>query len=272
MHPKLTASYRSATLAPGGFLQPKGVGLDTVKVYKAGDAVFSRFATKNQAEDPKKDWRVRISLPPESKFAYRNNSLTPGIMGPLRDYAGDSLDGVVFPYTPTVTVAHNARYGEQALTHSNYKSYFYEGSDISAISIAGVFTCQNEEEALYIASAIQFFRACTKMYFGKDDPKAGTPPTLVRLNGYGAHYLPNINGVITQFSHTMPDDVDYITYQIGGTRGWMPIQSTMTVNIQPVVSRKRQSEAMLLDNFAQGSYLGKDKFGTGLDDLDGGIF
>jgi hypothetical protein len=70
----------------------------------------------------------------------------------------------------------------------------------------------------------------------------------------------------------MPEDVDYIRYPMAGTIGWMPVQSTMTVNLQPIVSRKRQSEAMLLDNFAQGSYLGDSKFGTSSDDADGGVF
>jgi hypothetical protein len=260
---------RSTQLAPGGFNRVKSISLENVNVGTRG-AVFGR-ETRNNKVDPNKDWRVRITLPPESRFAFRNSSKASGLMYALTAGTGQ-LDGVIFPYTPNITVTHNARYGEQSLTHSNYKSYFYEGSDVGAISIQGVFTCQNEEEALYIAGAIQFFRACTKMFFGKDDPKAGTPPTLVRLSGYGQHYLPNINCVITQFSHTMPEDVDYIRYPMAGTFGWMPVQSTMTVNLQPIVSRKRQSEAMLLDNFAQGSYLGDSKFGTSSDDADGGVF
>jgi len=200
------------------------------------------------------DWRVRITLPPQSKFAF-NNPAGSGFMTYLKEQT-NGISGVVFPYTPSITVTHNARYSEQALTHSNYKNYFYDGSDVAAISIAGVFTCQNGREALYLMSAIQFFRACTKMYFGTEtagaSAPAGTPPTLVRLNGYGKHYLPGISCVVTSVSHVMPEDVDYIQYIYQNEKGWMPTQSTLTVTLQPVISRRRQSQSIALDDYVQG--------------------
>lgn len=195
-------------------------------------------------------------------------------MYPLTGVNGENdtlAGGVIFPYTPAVTVTHNARYNEQALVHSNYKNYFYEGSDVAAISVAGVFTCQEAGEAQYLMACIQFLRACTKMEFGTDNPKAGTPPTLVRLYGYGEHYLPSINCVVTSVSHTMPEDVDYIKYTNGDNEyGWMPISSTLTVNLQPVVSRKRQTEKMLLDDFTKGGFLGGA--GTPTSTPEGGVF
>jgi hypothetical protein len=210
---------------------------------------------RNTKLDATKDWRVRISLPPSSNFAFRSG-VFPSIVYPLISQSGKSTgtDGVVFPHTPTVTMQHNARYQEQALTHSNYKNYFYEGSDVAPITITGLFTCQNGAEALYLMASLQFLRACTKMYFGKGDPKAGTPPTLVRLSGYGDHYLPSITGVVTQVSHTMPDDCDYIKYSYKDNEeyGWMPTSSTLTVTIQPVLSRQRQAEEMKLDDYVRG--------------------
>ena len=195
------------------------------------------------------DWRVRVSLPPgNNKELY--NALDPDGGALLK-----AADGVLFPYTPAMTVTHNARYNEQALTHSNYKGYFYEGSDVAAISLTGVFTAQNEKEALYIQSCINFLRACTKMRFGPNDPKSGQPPTLVRLSGYGSFYMPSVSCVVTSFSHTMPEDIDYIPFMVGGRTGRVPIASTVTLTLQPVVSRQRQSQNFNLADFVAGKYV-----------------
>ena len=259
---------RSTVLQSGGTRVPKasgggkGTNLAGALLKDSGRTFISPVAYTDASA--KTDWRVRIGLPPLSKFAYKQQSA--GLTDLLT-----SSDGVIFPYTPTVTIQHNARYNEQALVHSNYKNYFYEGSDVAAISIAGIFTCQDQREAEYLMASIQFLRACTKMEFGADNPKAGTPPTLVRLYGYGEHYLPSVNCVVTSVSHTMLEDVDYINYVIqDGGYGWMPISSTITVTLQPVVSRKRQTEKMLLDDFTKGSFLGGGR--TRLDEPGGGLF
>lgn len=252
---------------PGGL--PKRVDIGMTKLPDNEDAFAAEASLSSQSKqlDSTKDWRVRISLPPESKFAFRAKaggdvgSNWGDFMYPLSNQGFDGPDGVVFPQTPAVTVTHNARYQEQPLTHSNYKSYFYEGSDVSAIQIAGVFTCQNSAEAKYVMACVQFLRACTKMFFGKTQGgshPSGTPPTLVRLSGYGDFYLPDISCVVTSVAHTMPDDVDYIKYRQGNGDdhyGWMPTVSTITVTLQPVVSRKRQSEEMSLDKFVNAEYI-----------------
>lgn len=273
---------RTRKLLPGGAaartaLEEQRVGATGIQYKKTETA---------EIHNPRTDWRVRISLPPRSRFAFRGigatdetvdqnvpiENLTAGLMNELRGTQGLGTDGVVFPYTPQITITHTARYSEQALTHSNYKNFFYEGSEIANIQIQGVFTCQNDDEAIYLMSSIQFLRACTKMYFGLDDKKAGTPPTLVRLSGYGGHYIPgSVNCVVTSVSHAMPDDVDYIQYKMGAYGGWMPIQSTLTVNLQPVVSRTRQATRMRLDDFVKGSYLGGATSTTPYDE-EGGIF
>ena len=197
----------------------------------------------------KKDWRVRIHLPPGQTTLY--NQLGAG--SPAAEMMKNA-DGVIFPYTPQMTVQFNARYSEQSLTHSNYKGYFYEGSDISPINLSGVFTAQNEKEALYVQAAIYFLRTMTKMRFGSD-PKAGTPPQIVRLSGYGDFYMPDVNCVITSFSHTMPDDCDYIPFKLGDSLGRIPSISTIQVTLQPVVSRGRQAGQFNLEDFSAGKYI-----------------
>lgn len=219
------------------------------------------------------DWRVRISLATNSTIFYKGKN--PGIQAPLLN-----TSGVVFPYTPSISVQHNANYGQTKLTHSNYASYFYEGSDVSAITISGDFTVQSQEEGKYVLAAMTFFRSCTKMWFGtQNQPLAGNPPPMVFLNGYGKLYFPNVPCVITSFQHTMPAEVDYVEVvhsadeinpfgrtKTGGiaksqiemlnnaaTR--VPTSSTFSITVQPVYSRKFIHENFNLDSFATGELL-----------------
>jgi hypothetical protein len=209
-----------------------------------------------------RDWRVSISLADPKLFGLDQTS---AIQSPL---AGTG--GVIFPYIPQISVQYNARYQSQQLTHSNYNSYFYEGSDVNAITITGDFTVQNIAEGQYLLAAIYFFRSATKMFFGKDT-NAGNPPPMVKLNGYGQHYFPDVNCVITQFTHTMGPEVDYLEIPVpsstpapstrttpsSGGPGTvrLPTVSQITVIVQPVYSRKNIHDNFTLDKFSKGGLL-----------------
>lgn len=229
----------------------------------AGSVFNFNFVNANGTTiNPESDWRVRISMQPAtaSLFYGADNPLT----RPLA-----ATNGVIFPYTPQVQITHQARYASQPLTHSNYNAYFYEGSEVQAITINGDFTVQNTAEGQYLMAAIQFFRSCTKMFFG-NSPLAGTPPALVFLDGYGSAYLPHIPCVVTSFAHTMPSDVDYVEvaagvpYQTGptlinvsnfGVRTRLPTMSSLSVTLQPVYSRNNISRNFTLENFVNGGLI-----------------
>jgi hypothetical protein len=180
--------------------------------------------------------------------------------------------GVIFPYIPQIAVQYNARYTTQQLTHSNYNNYFYEGSDVNAITINGDFTVQNIAEGQYLLAAIYFFRSATKMFFG-GTANTGNPPPLVKLNGYGQHYFPDVSCVVTQFSHTMGSEVDYLeipvpsstpgpstrTTPTSGGPGTvrLPTVSQISVVVQPVYSRKNTHENFDLGKFSRGELITK---------------
>ena len=96
------------------------------------------------------DWRIRISLAQSADYFYRSTDA--GILEPLKN-----TNGVIFPYTPQISVTHSAKYGSQTLTHSNYTNYFYEGSEVQSITLSSEFTVQNSEEGRYVLACIQFF-------------------------------------------------------------------------------------------------------------------
>jgi hypothetical protein len=206
------------------------------------------------------DWRIRVSLPTKSQIFYQDPNRSQLALKPIID---SGVNGVIFPYTPSINVQHNARYQPQNLTHSNYTSYFYEGSDVAAITISGEFSAQNEKEAAYVLACVHFLRACTKMFFGQSTSlPVGTPPTIVFLDGYGQFYFPHVSCVVTNFSHTLPADVDYIPLKNIYQNTRIPTLSTISITLQPVVSRKRIHEDFNLDYVAQGLLLG-DKKGVG---------
>lgn len=208
------------------------------------------------------DWRLRVSMQPASASLFYNNPNNP-IMYPL-----SATSGLVFPYTPSVTLTHAARYGSSALTHANYQSHFYEGSEVQSITISGEFTVQNIAEGQYLMAAIQYMRACTKMFFG-GSALAGTPPPMVFLDGYGPAYLPHVPCVVTSFSHTMPSDVDYVDIPVGvslqniagnqitpnnfAARTRLPTMSTLSITLQPVYSRNNIAKNFTLEAFNAGA-------------------
>jgi hypothetical protein len=149
------------------------------------------------------DWRLKLRLAPGSDYLY--NAAEPGILQPLK-----VTDGVIFPYTPSITTTYTAQYNSYELTHSNYRGYFYQGSHVGELNITATFTAQDSNEAAYLLAVIQFFRSVTKMFYGQQDAFRGSPPPLVFLQGYGDFQF-NLNPCVVQtFNYNLPADVDYI--------------------------------------------------------------
>ena len=171
----------------------------------------AQLNTKSQATQQdvanfkqKEDWRVRLSLAPNATYLYKDSS--PGILAPLA-----ATDGVIFPYTPVINVSYTAGYDPTEITHSNYKIFQYKNSSVDNVSITCEFTAQDTFEANYLLAVIHFFRSVTKMFYGQDqNPKPGTPPPLCYLSGLGAFQFDAHPLAVTNFTYSLPNDVDYI--------------------------------------------------------------
>jgi hypothetical protein len=158
------------------------------------------------------DWRVRLSLAPSATYLY--NASPPGILAPLA-----KTGGVIFPYTPKIEINYKAEYSPYALTHSNYKGYFYQSSYTDAVNMSATFTAQDSAEATYLLAVIHFFRSVTKMFYGQDAER-GAPPPLVFLTGLGQYQFSAHPCVVSSFTYSLPADVDYIrarSVNINGT-------------------------------------------------------
>ncbi len=176
-----------------------------------GEQFSTLLKAKNQAtlnarynQAASNDWRVRLSLAPGADYLYMSPESERGILGPLFD-----TKGVIFPYMPQIETSYAANYDKYDLVHSNYRGYFYKGSAVNDVNIRATFTAQDTQEANYVLAVIHFFRSVTKMFYGQD-PIRGAPPPLVYLSGLGDYQFNGHPCLVSNFSYSLPNDVDYI--------------------------------------------------------------
>lgn len=238
-----------------GLLDPSSTRLGVAGLTEGGGTTASA-QTSSPTVSVEDDWRVRISVGPNSKIFYLNDN--PGILTPLLN-----TKGVIFPYTPQIQMNYQNTYANVPVTHSINSVQSYQNSDVSSISITATFTAQTAFEAQYVLAAVHFFKSASKMFFGGSDATAeasarvGSPPPILFLNGLGQHYFPNVPVILTGFTHSIPDDVDFIAaYEQNLTKQitQIPTVSTMALTLIPQYSRTTLRK-FNLDDFARGNLI-----------------
>ena len=229
----------------GKFLRSKNIPIDGMPGLDGVKANASATFRKSVQQD----WRVKLSIPNIEPFK------TAPMLANLQ-----KTGGLVFPYTPTIIVAHSANYNTMAPTHTNYPYFAYQNSQVDQLVITGDFFVQNGVEAQYWVSALHYLRSMTKMFYGGEAETLGAPPPVVHLSGYGDFIFNKVPVIITQFTIDLPQDVDYIatghpqgvnevppnhpeakqaaTDKRANNIGWAPAQSLITVTVQPIYSRR----------------------------------
>lgn len=132
-----------------------------------------------------------------------------------------ATNGVIFPYTPSITTGYVADYDPSAFIHTNYGYNAYIRSYTKPISIAAEFTAQTNDEALYLLAVLHFFRSVTKCYFGVDPyKKAGTPPPVLVFNYMGDYQYNNVPVLVKSFDFTYDASIDYVPVYTGAIDGY----------------------------------------------------
>lgn len=225
----LTGQISSAAGMLNNFLSLKrGANLPS------GGELFLQQGTAIQLQpNAKNDWRVRI------------NAQWSIFKSPLFKLL-ENTGGVVWPYTPNITVSTKANYTSVDTTHSNYQFQAYKNSVIDDITISGEFSCETETDAAYWIAATTFFKTATKMFFGEGE-FAGNPPIVCNLTGYGSSVFDKVPVIIKAFSVDLKDDVNYVKCNTFGTNTWVPALSTISVTVTPVYNRRRLRKFSLQD-------------------------
>ena len=195
----------------------------------------------------KNDWRVRINC----DWKLFNSQLFKVL---------ESTGGVVWPFTPSVTVSTKANYTQIEAVHSNYPFNAYKNSVVDDITIAGEFSCETEKDAAYWIAATVFFRTATKMFFGQGGTEVGNPPIVCNLTGYGSSIFDRVPVIIKSFSVDLNPNVNYIRCNSFGTNTMVPVLSTISVTVSPIYNR-RNLRKFSLTEFANGKAVGPDGVG-----------
>jgi len=196
------------------------------------------------------DHRVRINVP--------DSYIRATTRGPTGELYNNN--GIIFPYTPQVSFEHKADYTSPSVMHTNFAQHFYQRSSVSAITITGKFTVQNDYDAGVYLSTIHLLRALTKMLVNGES-NAGSPPPVCRLFAYGPYMLNNVPVSVNSFKTDLPDNVDYYALAsaskpFGGSM--VPVVSNISVTLLPMYSRNEQQQ-FTVDSWITGD-LNKNGF------------
>ena len=144
-----------------------------------------------------------------------------GIMSPLLQ-----TNGMIFPYQPEITYQQEVAYTPMELVHTNQDFMAYSRTPALKLGVSGEFTVQNQNEGRYALACIHFLRTCTKMWFGGSSPESvqaqGTPPPVLLFDAYGQYMFNSLPVIITQFSVTLPKDIDYVPVRLDGAANTPP--------------------------------------------------
>ena len=175
---------------------------------------------------------------------------------------GQGTLGVIFPYTPVFALSANAQYNTYQTTHSNYNVLSYAFSNVSPITLTAQFTCGTVYDSQYSLAVIHFFRTITKSRFGIDDKFSGAPPPLLKFSAYGDLVIKNAPVVVSNFTMTFSDDVDYVNVDIPNTtfRSRIPVIFTVSIELMPQYLPNKQFKEFDITEFAKGNLINDKGF------------
>lgn len=121
-----------------------------------------------------------------------------------------TLKQLRFQYTPQIEYSNDVKYDAYSLTHTNYQPYAYSRTENPTIGLTCKFSAHTKEHFDHCEYAIRFLRTYTKMNYGRTDAQRGQTPRILRFFAYGSPIFNQVPVVISKFSMTFPDDIDYV--------------------------------------------------------------
>lgn len=169
------------------------------------------------------------------------------ITGPSAELNGHG--GIIFPFTPNITVSHQVEYSSYDLVHSNYQPNAYARTRNPQIQISAQFASQTPQEAEYVVGVMHFLRVVSKMHFGEFDNDRGTPPPVLSFSAYGKYNFYNVPVLVGSFTFTYDDTVDYVETPSGNQ---VPSLTTIAIDLLTQYSHAKQA-SFSLNSLASGS-------------------
>lgn len=211
------------------------------------------------------DLRVRLRAQPNQEdIVYGESDPTNNVLSILHD-----TNGIIFPYTPTISFTQDVEYKSFDLIHSNYDFNAYTRTPNASINVSGKFTVQSAIEGSYAVAVLHFLRTVSKMYFGEADAsaptdqgqkgaRAGLPPPTLIFSGHGTYMFNDLKVILKSHSYTFDDTVDMVTVVTDdGYKTRLPSVFTISLNLGIQKSPTETRKFFSLDDFRRGELMRK---------------
>ena len=139
--------------------------------------------------------------------------------------------GMLFPYTPIISVEQSVDYKTIDLVHANGDINAYSRTPSVTLNVTGKFTVQNQREGEYLIAVLHFLRTVSKMHFGQDDANAGLPPPVLYFHGYGTYMFNGLKCILKSHSFSLDDTVDYVNVVTDGGGVTTRVPSMLTISL-----------------------------------------
>lgn len=133
----------------------------------------------------------------------------------LRKHDLTEFASIVFTVMPIVDENRSASYDSLTPTHHPGSIQAYKTTSSRTFNINGKFISRSIDEANRTLKYLNTIRSWVMPYYGSGTAesytnKIGLPPEILRFNAYGDKNLKDIPVVLTNYSWTYPEDVDYV--------------------------------------------------------------
>lgn len=200
-------------------------------------------STRISGSEESYDWRARLrpKRGGQNRFYSSEGGLSDYLMRPIKE-----SNGLVWKYTPTVFTAASANYNSHTGQGMQYPVHSYENSTPPEITVTGDFSANDIYEARYMLAVMTFFKIATKADFGDiavAKQTAGAPPPVLLFEYLGDHGYNKVPVIVSNYSMSLPNDVDYVPVKVGGTVSYVPtllnIVCALTPQYTPSKVRRR---------------------------------
>lgn len=230
-----------------------GVDLDTTFTLLQKNK-SKESAEETQAEPTSKlskgfDWRARLRPKAGGKEIFYGSNAE-SILGIIKQ-----SNGLIWQYTPSITYSAGATYSSAQMQGMNYPINTYNQSTVEAFSVSSEFTANDVYEAQYMLAAITFLKVCTKSYFGDiaaAQGRYGTPPPVMLFEYLGDHMFNKVPVVVTNYSFSFADDVDYVPVEWDETMTYMPTVARVDITLQPTYNPTKLRTKFDLEKIKSG--------------------
>lgn len=165
--------------------------------------------------------------------------------------------GIVMPYSPDINITTTSTYAQADITHSNYDYHTFVKSSISTITVDVKLVSDTLENADRTLAIIHLLRALSKMYYGANDPNAGTPPPIMLLSAYGKYMINGMPVALRSFYMQLSSDNDYVHTSFDTQ---VPIEFNVQLDLVHMPNPIKIRDEFTMDKFIDGSLVERGYF------------